>query len=100
MFLAAWLPALMGALAGVMASLVGRVVLSLGIGFVIYSGISIAFLAMQTAAINELKGIGGDVAALIGYLWIDRAISVMFSAVLVSLSMRGLGSSVKKMIFN
>lgn len=99
MFLAFFIPALMGALATVMASLIGRAVLALGIGFVTYKGLNLALEGMQQAAISSVSGIGGDAVSLLGYLWVDKAISVMFSAVTVSLSMRLIAGSVKKMIF-
>lgn len=99
MFLAFFIPALMGALATAMASLVGRAVLALGIGFVTYKGIDAAITVMQQQVMSSVSGIGGDAVALLGYLWFDKAISVLFSAVAVSLSMRAIGGSIKKMIF-
>lgn len=99
MFLAVFLPALMGALATVMASLIGRAILALGIGFVTYTGITVAINGMKEAVISGVSGIPGDAASLIGFLWLDKGISVIFSAVAASLALRAIGGSVKKMIF-
>lgn len=97
--LAIFMPALMGGLATITASIVGRVVLALGIGFVTYTGISAGIDAIQAQVISSVSGLTGDSLALVGYLWIDKAISVIFSAVSVSIAMRGIGGSVKKMVF-
>lgn len=99
MFLAFFIPALMGALATAMASLIGRAIIALGIGFVTYTGITVAITAMQASVISGLSGIGGDAVSLLAYLWVDKGITVIFSAVTVSLAMRAIGGSVKKMVF-
>lgn len=99
MFLAYFVPALMGALATATASLVGRAVLALGIGFVTYTGITVSINAMKSTVMSSVGGLTGDALGLVGYLWIDKGITVIFSAVTVSLAMRAIGGSVKKMVF-
>lgn len=98
MFLAVFLPALMGALATAMASLVWRAVIALGIGFISYTGISVAIAYMQQAVFDSVNGISGDALGLIGYLWLDKAITVIFSAITISLAMRLLGGGLKRVI--
>lgn len=96
---AAFIPMFMGALAMAMGSLIGRAILVLGIGFVTYTGIDLALGAMLNAVIGGVRNIGGDAVMLLGYLWVDKAISVMSSAVVASVAMRGVGGAVKRMIF-
>lgn len=99
MFLAYFLPALLGGLATVTASLVGRAILALGIGFVTYSGITFAIDSMKNNVMNSVSGLSADALGLLGYLWIDKGITIMFSAVAASIAMRGISGSVKKMVF-
>lgn len=91
--------AILGALASAMGSLVGRAIIALGIGFVTYSGIDVAIGALKTQAQSGVTSIGGDTLAFIGYLWLDKAISIIFSAITIALSMKVIGGSVKKMVF-
>lgn len=95
---AVFLPALIGALAAAMGSLVGRVLIALGVGFVTYKGIDLGIGVLKTTAINGLQGMPSDAVNLAGYLWLDKAISVIFSSVVVALSMRTVGGSLKKMV--
>lgn len=95
---ALFIPALMGALAAAMATFIGRAILALGVGFVSYKGIDTGIGFLKDAAISGVRGIPGDALQLVGYLWMDKALSVVFSAVAVSLTMRALGGTLKKMV--
>lgn len=90
--------ALLGALASGMGSLVGRVLIALGIGFATYQGVDLGIATLKEQAVNSVKGLPADAVGLIGYLWIDKALTVVFSAVVVALSMKAIGGSVKKMV--
>lgn len=92
-------PAIVGALAAGMTSLVGRVVLSLGIGFVTYKGIDTALTSLRQSVIDGFRGMPSDVLNLMGYLWLDKGITIIFSAVVVAVSMRLIGGGLKKMVF-
>lgn len=91
-------PALLGGLATAMGSLVGRVIIALGIGFVTYTGISVAINAMRDSVISGISGLPGDALSLVGYLWIDKGITIIFSAVAASIAMRGISGSIKKAV--
>lgn len=97
--MAFFIPALLGALATAMASLVGRVVIALGIGFVTYTGITISITAMRDSVIASMQGLPADAVSLASYLWIDKALTVLFSAVTISLTMKLTEGAVKKMVF-
>jgi len=99
MFLAYFIPALMGALASIMASLVGRAILALGIGFITYNGVTILLTTLKNQVISSIGGIGGDALALIGYFWLDKGISIIFSAYTIVITMRLVNGSMKKMVF-
>lgn len=89
---------LIGAFVAAMGSMAGRVLIALGIGFVTYKGIDTGIEALKTQAINGLKGLPADALNLVAYLWLDKALTVIFSAVVVVLSMRAVGGSVKRMV--
>lgn len=95
---ALFLPNLIGALAVAMGTFAGRVLIALGLGFVSYKGIDLAIGKMKDAAIAGLQGIPADALVLVGYLWLDKALSVIFSAVVIALSMKALNGTVKKMV--
>jgi hypothetical protein len=95
---AAFLPALIGALGAAMGTLAGRVLIALGIGFVTYKGIDVGIAALKQSVITGLQGQSADIVGLLGYLWVDKALTVIFSAFTVALSMKAIGGSIKKMV--
>lgn len=95
---ALFLPALIGALAGAMGTFIGRAVIALGIGFVTYKGIDLGIGALKTMAMDGVKGLPADALQLVGYLWLDKAMTVVFSSVVVALAMRTMGGSLKKAV--
>jgi hypothetical protein len=98
MFLAFFIPELLGGLALAMGTLVGRAIIALGIGFVTYKGTMLVVTSMETLVMNSVGGLAGDAVGLFGYLWLDKAITIMFSSVAVSMAIRGIGGSVKRMV--
>ena len=97
--LAFLIPAIWGALAPVLGSLVGRVLLALGISFVTFVGLSVGVDAIKSAAIGSFGGLPSDVLGLMGYLWVDKAITTVFSAFTASLAIKlASGNSITKMV--
>ena len=95
---AAFIAALLGGLASAMGSLVGRVLIALGIGFVTYKGVDVGLNALKEAVISNVQGLSSDIVGLLGFLWVDKALSVVFSAFAISLSMKAIGGSIKRMV--
>jgi len=95
---AAFLPALIGALAAAMGTLAGRALLALGFGFVTYKGIDVGIASLKETVIAGVRGLPADALQLVGYLWIDKALTVVFSAVATAIAMRALGGSVKRLV--
>lgn len=62
------------------SSLVGRVLLALGMGYVTYKG----FNASVDFLLNEIKsninGMPADVISFLAFLWVDKAIGMVFAA--------------------
>lgn len=95
---ALFIPALIGALATAMGSLIGRAIIALGIGFVAYKGIDLGIEQLRQQVMSSITGVPGQALQLVGYLWLDKALTVVFSGIGVALSMRALGGTVKRVV--
>jgi len=92
-------PALVGALVTAAGSIVGRVLISLGIGFVTYSGIDFLLNALKTQVVSGFGGLPATAVGILGLMKVDVAISIIFSALLARLVLNGLTSGkITKMI--
>ena len=85
--------AILGGLLQIAASLVGRVLLSLGMSFVVFSGINIGFDLLKNAVINNMQGMSADVVQFLAYLWVDRALSLIMSAYSAALALKMAGGT-------
>lgn len=74
------LMALGGLLLRICGSMVGRVLLALGMGYVTYrgAGAGIDWLLMQIK--SNIGAMDGRIVQFLAFLWVDKAISMMFSA--------------------
>lgn len=93
-----FIPALIGALTAAMATMVGRAIIAAGIGFVTYKGIDVGISALKQSVVDSITGMPPDAVQLLGFLWIDKGLTVIFSAVAIALSMRALGGTLKKAV--
>lgn len=92
-----FLAALLGGLVSASGSIVGRVLLSIGMGFVCYTGFSILFDWIRDAVFDKLLGLDPFLMQVLAMLEIDAAVSILFSAFLTRLLMSGLtGGSITK----
>lgn len=94
-----FLAALLGGLVSAAGSIVGRVLISLGIGYVTYQGLSTAMDYMRDLVWTNLGSLSADILQLVSVLQVDTAINIMFSAVAARLVIRGLtGGAITKMV--
>ncbi|MEQ1775539.1 MAG: DUF2523 domain-containing protein [Burkholderiales bacterium] len=94
-----FIASLLGGLIQAAGSIAGRVLLSLGIGYVAYTGISALLDGAKAAAISYLQGAPANVVTIMSMLKVDSALSLIFSAVLARLVLKGLTSgTIKRMI--
>lgn len=84
--------ALLGGLIQVAGTLVGRVLLSLGIGYVTFNGIEALMTAVKTDVIAAIGAQGAVVSSLAGVLQVGTCVNIMMSAIAVKLAMAGLTS--------
>jgi Protein of unknown function (DUF2523) len=90
--------AILGGLASVCASLVGRVLLALGISYVTYSGVTVATNWLVTSIKNATTSFPADIAQFISFCWIDKGLALIFSSFAAALVIRGATSSITKQV--
>lgn len=95
---ALFVPALIGGLGSAMGTFAGRVMVALGITAVTYSGITLGVLAIKNQVIANINALPMDALNLVGYLWIDKGLTLYFSAVAAALTLKTVGGSAKKMV--
>lgn len=85
-----------GALAVILPSLIGRILLALGISFVTYTGFSVTINFMYTSIQSYMGSMPTGILNLLGYLWVDKAIGALFSAYTAALAIKTASSGVVK----
>jgi hypothetical protein len=92
--------ALWGAFLMIAPSLVGRILLALGIGFVTYEGFNVGIDWLHSQIISNFASMDTDILSFLGWLWVDKAIGVLFSAYSAAIAVKlAGGTSITKMIF-
>lgn len=85
-----FIAALLGALIQGAGTLVGKVLISLGIGYVAYSGLDTLIDTAKTELFSRIAGQGAVVVQLAGVLQIGTCVNIIASAYLARLVVAGL----------
>ncbi|WP_343590352.1 DUF2523 domain-containing protein [Paracidovorax wautersii] len=85
-----------GMLLNLAGSLAGQVLLSLGIAVVTYTGTDAALDKLKADALGAMSGMPRELVALLAYMKVGVAMSIIFSAVAVRLSLSGMSGAVKR----
>lgn len=72
--------ALGGLLLNLVGSMVGRALLALGMGYVTYKGFDVGVQFLLTTIKNNLAGLPTEIVQFLAFLWVDKAIGMVFSA--------------------
>lgn len=95
----AFLAPLGGLLLTLTGSLVGRVLLAMGIAYVTFKGSDITIAFLLTNIKSSIGGMPAEVVSFLAYLWVDKAIGMLFAAFTVAMSFKLAGSAgVTKMV--
>lgn len=96
----AFVAMLLGGLIEICGSIAGRVLVSLGFGFVTYTGVSTTLTWLKAQAVAAATGLPADVLGLLAVMKVGEAISIVFSALLVRLLLNGLsaGGSISRLV--
>jgi len=89
---------LIGLLAKACGALVGRVLLALGFSYVTYQGFNFAADFIVQNMKSSMGSMPAEVLNILGYLWVDRALSMVVSAYSAALAVKGMTSSLTKLV--
>ena len=93
-----FIAALIGGLAQAAASLVGRVLLAMGFGYVSYTGVNTTITWLTNQIMSNLQGLSSDVLQFVALTKVDKAVAIISAAFLVRAMLNGLTSdTVKKL---
>ena len=87
-----WVAAIIGGLIEAAGTLVGKVLVSLGIGYAVYSGIDTSIAWAKAYALSNLASLPAGALQVAGALKVGSVISIICSALIVRLTMQGLTS--------
>jgi hypothetical protein len=94
-----FIASLIGGLVQAAGTLVGRVLLSLGIGYLTYTGVDASLAWVRDQVVAASGGLPGQTLAVLGALRAGSGLSVVFSALAARLVLSGLTSgSIKRMV--
>ena len=96
--------ALLGGLIQLASSLVGRVLIALGLGFVEYQGISLLISSVTNQALAAMAGFESSGFPLMlqwaGFFRIDVHVSILLSAIGVKVALNSLGGGTVRRLVN
>lgn len=93
------LATLLGGLIQITGSLVGRVLIALGVGVVTYTGVQAGVDLLLNQLDSALAGVPADILGLLGYMQVGRALNIIIAAMSARMLLDGLKSdSVKKWV--
>lgn len=90
------MPALLGWLVSIAGTLVGKVLLSLGITYFAYKGVDIAIGAAKANFFTGLGGLSPTTVGILGVMKVDVAVNMLFSALVGRMTLAGMTSGVVK----
>lgn len=94
-----FLAALLGGLVSAAGSIVGRVLIALGIGFVAYTGVDVTMTAIKTGIASAGGALPMGLAGMLGVLKIGTGFNILISALVARLTLNGLTSgTIKRMV--
>ena len=95
--LAMWI---LGGLLQIAGSLVGRALLALGFAWLSYKGVNTTIQFAKDMALSGLSGLPATALGLMSMMKVGEAISIVFSALLVRLTLAGLsqGGSIYRLV--
>jgi hypothetical protein len=87
------LMSLLGGLLTIVGSVVGRALLALGMGFVTYQGFDVGIGWLLTQIKANVSALPLQVGQFLAFIWLDKAIGLVFSAYSAAALIRMAGSS-------
>ena len=88
--------ALWGFFLTILPTVVGRVLLALGLTFVAYTGIDTTITFILDNIKASFAGLPADIAEFFAWIWIDKCVTLIFSAYTAAMTFKMAGSTVLK----
>lgn len=89
----AFVAAFLGGLLAIAGSMVGQVLIGLGIALVTYTGLSTTFDWLTAQAVSSLSGLPAAVVGMMALMKVGSCISMVASAIAVRVSLQGLSGA-------
>lgn len=94
-----FIASLLGGLVDAAGTLVGRVLLSLGISFSVYKGLDTSLDFLRDSAVSNFQGLPAVSLQLLGLMKVGKVISIVTSALAARMALNGMTSgAIKKMV--
>lgn len=94
-----FLASLLGGLINIAGTLVGRVLLALGISAVTYTGLSQTFDFLRDQAINSFQALPPEIVGMLALMKVGSSFSIILSAIVVKWTLQGLtGGNMRRLV--
>lgn len=94
------LPVLLAGLGGVLINsargMVMQVLISLGVSVVTYQGMDSAITWAKSQALSSIQGLPADMIALMAFMGVGQAINIIFSAMVMRMTLQGINGAFKR----
>lgn len=91
--------AAIGGLISVTGTLVGRVLVALGVGVVTYTGVQAGIDSLLANLDSAIAGVPADILGLLGFMRVGEALNIIISAMSARMLLNGLtGDTIKKWV--
>lgn len=89
----AFLGPLAGLLVSIVGSIVGRALFALGMSYVTYQGADTAITWLLNQIKTNMAALDPRIVQFMAFLWVDKAIAMIFSAYMAALFVKTLGGA-------
>lgn len=94
-----WVASIVGGLIEVAGTIVGKVLLSLGLGYAVFTGVDTSIGWARDAFFQSLAGLPAGAVGVLALLKIGVCVSMLVSALTTRLTIQGLtGGTLKRMV--
>lgn len=89
-FLFGWLRGALPAIATFFGTSITQLLIGMGFSITTFTGFNVLTEKLILAATSGFSGLTGDLAAILGLMWVDKAINMMLSAGVGLMTIKGL----------
>ena len=91
--------ALIGALVQALGTMVGKILISLGFGYAVFTGVDVSITFARDFLLAKVGALGGNAVAVASACKIGVCVSILTSALVTRMTLQGLqGGSIKRMV--